>query len=134
MVVALAILAVLTAMVLPSFQRQLMQAQRLTGHMELWEVMARQERYFADHKHYASDLTDLGFPGDPYGISAGGNRTAPESAGAIYEIGLEFGKDEVWARARPAGTQAGDALCGVLGLSSSGMRAASGVAGIRGCW
>ncbi|MEZ5503939.1 MAG: prepilin-type N-terminal cleavage/methylation domain-containing protein, partial [Halioglobus sp.] len=59
--VVVVIIAVLLALVLPSYQRQLLMTRRSLGGAALLEARMRQEQYFLDHKRYAEALTDLDY-------------------------------------------------------------------------
>jgi type IV pilus assembly protein PilE len=134
LVVAVCIVAILLAVALPSYQRQLRNTRRSLGVAELLQVMMRQEQYFVDRKRYAATLTDLGFPASPYAIDAQGNAVSALASDRIYLIELAMQQDAYTLHATAQLSQTADHLCGNLSLDSTGARRASGGGSARQCW
>jgi type IV pilus assembly protein PilE len=133
-VVSVCIVAILLALTLPSYQRQLKNMRRSLGGAELLQVMMRQEQYFVDHKQYAETLTDLGFPASPYAIDAQGNAVAAQAGDRIYHIELAMQQGAYTLRATPQLSQAEDLACGTLSLDSLGIKRVTGQSAARECW
>jgi type IV pilus assembly protein PilE len=133
-VVVVCIVAILLALTLPSYQRQLRNTRRSVGGAELLQVMMRQEQYFLDHKRYTESLTDLGFPGSPYAIDAQGNAVSVLAEDRVYLIELVLYQDIYTLHAIPQLSQAADYLCGTLSLDSMGIKRVSGASATRECW
>lgn len=131
--VVMLLLGVVLLLVMPVYGEQVRKARRVVATAELLQLAARQEHYFINHRHYARDLTDLGYSlPDAVGIGAQGGEVA---TGALYEIVLrDAGDYRFLAEARPVGVQARDERCGTLGIDSDGVRTASGPAGAGACW
>lgn len=134
LVVVVCIVAILLALTLPSYQRQLRNMRRSLGAAELLQVMMRQEQYFVDHKRYAETLTDLDFPGSPYAIDAQGNAGSALAHDRIYLIELSLNQEAYTLRAIPQLGQSADRLCGTLSLDSMGIKRATGGSATRECW
>lgn len=134
LVVVVCIVAILLALTLPSYQRQLRNMRRSLGAAELLQVMMRQEQYFVDHKRYAETLTDLDFPGSPYAIDAQGNAGSALAHDRIYLIELSLNQEAYTLRAIPQLGQSADRLCGTLSLDSMGIKRAAGGSSTRECW
>lgn len=134
LVVAVCIVAILLAVALPSYQRQLRNTRRSLGVAELLLVMMRQEQYFVERKRYAATLTDLGFPASPYAIDAEGNAVSAQAGNRIYLIELSMQQDAYTLYATAQLSQAADRLCGTLSLDSTGAKRASGGGAARECW
>lgn len=139
--IAVAIVAVLAAIALPSYQAYVLRANRTTGKTFMADLLSRQESFFADRKRYASALSEIGFA-DTIQIDREGKQTATD---AIYSITLGAAATSCPAAASgtpsdsafmlfavPTGVQAGDTRCGTLCLSSTGYRGASGSS--TDCW
>ena len=134
LLVVVSILALLIALALPSYQRQLRDTRRSLGSAELQEVMMRQEQHFLDRKRYADTLTALGFPGSPYAIDPQGNALPALTSDSIYVIELSMQQDAYTVHAVPQFGQAADSLCGILSIDSMGTKRVGGGAAVRECW
>lgn len=134
LVIAIFIVALLVALILPAYQHQLSKTRRSLGGAELMQVMMRQEQYFLEHKQYAPTLTQLGYPTSPYAISAQGNAVAVTAGERIYLIDLAVHDDSYTLYAIPQLAQAVDRFCGTLSLDSVGIKSASGEGATRQCW
>jgi len=134
LMVAVFIVALLLALTLPAYQRQLSTTRRSLGRAELLQVMLRQEQYFLDHKQYAGALTDLDYPTSPYAIDAAGNAVSVLADDRIYLIDLATRQDDYNLYAIPQLTQVADHLCGTLSLDSTGIKLATGEGAARDCW
>ena len=128
------ITALLLMIALPAYQQQLQKTRRSLARAELLEVMARQEQYFLNHRQYAPLLTDLGYPASPYAIDASGNDLAATAAGRIYLIDLATLSNGFALYATPQLAQSGDRGCATLGLTSIGLKSASGSSITEDCW
>lgn len=144
MLIVLAIIAILTAIVLPSYSGYIVRTRRTEGQIALIEAMQRQERYFSRHNTYiafsatAEDPDAAAFPwwsGDKAGASAyelDGHACPGRSLDECIEIQARPGTSRVDTRFR-------DPDCGALTLDSLGAQraegAAEGQAGATGrCW
>ncbi|MRI32301.1 prepilin-type cleavage/methylation domain-containing protein [Endozoicomonas sp. OPT23] len=112
LMVVMAIIGILAAIAMPSYEQYLREGRRAEGQAALLDIASRQEQYFLDNKIYTGDLTDLGLNANPfitdrqfYSIASGcpGNECAN---GFILT-------------ATPQGAQAAD---GNLGLTSVGVK------------
>lgn len=104
---AMAMIAILAAIALPSFAEAFHRARRSEGVMALAQLQLAQERWRADHAAYASTLADLGLPAN---TASGSYRVAIVSADATGYV----------ATATAASLQAADAACKVLRLTQRG--------------
>jgi type IV pilus assembly protein PilE len=155
LLIVLAIVGILFAVALPSYQNSVLRANRTVGKTTIDTIMQRQESYFADNKRYADTLTKLGYGSasinvDANGTSAGaaiytvtlqalpngsGSNVAQcnlGSTGAPYTIGYAV-------VATGTGVQTKDKDCQTLCSSSSGKRGSKGAnstpgAGASRCW
>lgn len=105
LVVALAAVAMLAALALPSFAGRLTAARRADATAALERIQAAQERHRAMHGLYAAGLGALG--------------QAAMSVEGLYALSLEPGPGEGYtavARARADGPQHDDAACAEITL------------------
>lgn len=132
--IVVVITALLLMIALPAYQQQLQKTRRSLARAELMEVLARQEQYFLNHRQYAPLLTDLGYPESPYAIDASGNDLAATAANRIYLIDLATLSNGFTLYATPQLAQSGDRDCATLGLTSIGLKSASGNGFTEDCW
>ena len=131
LMVIVAIVGILAAIAVPSYQSSVVRGHRLIAHGTLMDSAARQAQYFVNNKAYATTLADLGLP-DPYYLNANADQTT--QAAAIYEIKL-VSDSGVWSsfQAVPLNSQLRDVDCGTLELVKSGAKSATGENPDR-CW
>jgi len=128
LMVALAIVAILSAVALPAYGNYLTRARRAEGRVALMQMMQQQEIYFSQNNSYS-----------PFGFGAGDGAASQfrwwsgaDAASSYYELSAsacdgDSIKNCITLRATP-GTEHvrqgfSDGVCGVLSLSSSGARA-----------
>ncbi|GEM_PF-2959055 len=129
--VVVLITALLALLILPAYEGRVWQTRRALAHLELREVLARQERYYMERGRYADTLADLGLPGDPYALDTQGARTDAQDSRRVYRVELSTGEGGFLLHARPQGRQRDDP-CGELRLSWTGATAAEAAA--LDCW
>lgn len=134
MLVVLIIASILLLVALPGYQGAVLRSARATARIALTEVLARQEQYFINNKHYASNLVGLGLP-SPYYVDR--QAQSVEAARAVYRIELELKSGAyIGVRASPWNAQLADTGCLAFSISHRGVRAVTGfLAGMPGeCW
>ncbi|MCO4088713.1 MAG: prepilin-type N-terminal cleavage/methylation domain-containing protein [Limnohabitans sp.] len=108
MLICLALLAVLAALALPSYQEQQRKARRQDGQAALLQLQTDQERWRSSNDSHADSLSKLGWRSD---LSPGGH----------YRIQLlESSAQAYTAQAIALGAQASDRECTPLLLRSLG--------------
>lgn len=133
LIMVLVILAITLALALPSYFSQVQTARRNLAASALLESLTRQEQFFAQHKRYADDLTLLGHASNPYTLGKKGDESIASDVDVIYLIELSTSATGFALSATPLRDQAADKRCGVLSVTSKGIRRASGIAA-EGCW
>lgn len=104
LMVSLAVMGVLAAVALPSFQAQQRQARRTDAQSALQQLQLDQARWRGQHDSHASDLPSLGWPSD-------------RSPGGHYRIAIEQASSESYVlSATPLGAQAKDSACNPMRL------------------
>ena len=117
LMVAMAILAILASIALPSYQSQIRQSRRAAAQAFLMEVATRQQQRFLDVRSYAATYAAL-------------NMTAPQDVAAHYAITIAPAAGPpagFTATATPTGAQSAD-QCGALSLTHTGAKAPAN------CW
>ena len=134
LITASLIVAILLVLILPSYQRQLIDTRRSLGVSELLGITIRQEQYFIDHKRYAQTLLDLGFSASPYAIDSDGESVPLLTESRVYLIDLTTSEYAYTLHATPQLQQADDYLCGTLSVNSIGVKSVTGYGSAKLCW
>lgn len=125
-VIALAILGLLMAVALPSWQSFMIKTKRTEAKVLLTEVANEQVRYFTENNRYAKSMTQLGYGSDRY-LTENGNysvRVATSTASTFSLVAIP-----------EAGTsQVNDKECLRFTLNSSGVKGVTGTAVAEDCW
>jgi type IV pilus assembly protein PilE len=99
LLISLALMSVLAAVALPSFQKQQQQARRTDAQSALQQLQLDQARWRSHHPAFASDLGSLGWIGN-------------KSPAGHYQIAIENASANGYTMiATPIGTQAADSAC-----------------------
>ena len=124
MMMVLVIAGVLYFIALPGYEYALLKSTRAVARSILFDVTARQEQYFINHKRYATSMASLGLP-QPYYISA--QAEAVQQTAAAYRVELEIDAGAyVAVQAIPLNRQAADSNCMTYRLTRIGVRTVSG--------
>lgn len=102
LMIVVAIVAILAAIALPSYEQYIIRGNRSEGRAELLDLLARQERFYSDNQRYAGSLADLGMTKTAGGIyvSETGryqmqlSMSSPFQFGSITAVPLTFQDDE----------------------------------------
>lgn len=123
LMIVIAVIAILVAVAMPNYQGYMVRSNRAVGKAELMEVAARQEHYFLNNKQYADDLTDLGYPANPYFIDREGTAMGAAGNSTIYQISLVRPDPLSFSLTLTRqGFQLKDTDCGDFGLDEVGSR------------
>lgn len=123
LMVALAIVGVLAAVALPTYQGVVHRSQRTDARLALLWIQYQQERHYAAHNAYAGALAQLTAPA---GIAA-------RSAAGDYELAVTTSNDGqgyvAIALAHASGRQARDIDCRWLSINELGQRRSATASG-----
>lgn len=125
--VALAIVAILAALALPSYRDSTLRAGRADGKAALMQVASDQERFYSANFTYSTNAVPLAATPAATLTSRDGNYVISVAACAGGTIANCF-----VASAAPQGAQAND-TCGTLTINQLGVRTASG-GSVEDCW
>jgi type IV pilus assembly protein PilE len=134
LMIVVAIVAIISAFAYPSYQRYIIKAKRSVAQNALLQVADRQQQFFMDNKRFAADMTDLGFPADPYVVDDDGAPTVAGDTDAVYSLSLANVTVTTWtATAAPINGQLSrDTYCGSLNITQAGAKGKSGAS--DDCW
>ncbi len=125
LVVTMAIVAILAAIAIPSYENYLFRARRADGREMLQRVAAAQERFYTNRNQYTNDLITAA------GINLG---TANSEAGHYrITIAVDATNQSYTLTATLLGVQAPDA-CANLTVNNVGARGYSGSNSNGSCW
>lgn len=136
LVIAMAVVALLAIVAVPSYRMQLVHARRAEARSALLAIAAAQETHHYACRTYATAV-------DPIGSStceSGTLRLPASAAGGAYTISITAADATGWsatAAVVPGGPQAPDRACRSLGLDDAGRRTAQDEAGrdsAEACW
>lgn len=129
LVIVIAIIGILTAIALPSYQDSVRKGHRSDAMSALMDAANRQEQFMLDRNTYTTTMTDLGFAADPL-LSVDGHYTIDAVLGSTGSITTSY-----ILTATPLATsmQIKDAKCANFTLTSAGTKGATGTLGTQ-CW
>ena len=124
LMVVVAIIGILTAIAMPSYNNYMMRSHRIEAINGLLDAASRESRYYTTNNSYTTSMTTLGYAADPYQVPTG-------SATPYYNISV-FNVTVASATAPasftlqavpvPGGPQASD-NCGTFTYTDLGQRA-----------
>jgi type IV pilus assembly protein PilE len=128
LMIVVAIVAILSAIAYPSYERYVIKTKRSVAQSALLQVADRQQQFFMDNKRFAADLTNLGFPANPYVLNDDGASTVAGDTQAVYSVSLSNVTATTWtATAAPLqGQLSRDSYCGSLSLTQAGAKGKTG--------
>ena len=136
LMITVAIVAILAAVALPSYQSYVMRSKRADAKNALLDLASRQERYFSINNAYTGDAALLG-----YGTGATFPIPVSISGSSNYDLYLPVQTATAYTiRAIPKGTQTKDTTCYTYQLTQQGTRSnvnatyAPLTTGTSGCW
>ena len=129
LVVVIAIIAVLVALSVPSYQSFVMKSRRTEAKDLLYTAAQRQQQFFTANSELVGYTDDAGLLSVP-----------TTSTNGYYSLGIVVSsvggviKDRYTLTATPVGAQTADSACGTYTLNSLGTRTVSGSQTTPPCW
>jgi type IV pilus assembly protein PilE len=136
MMIVVVVIAILAAIAIPIYQRQIQESRRTAAKTGLLDVASREEKYYSTNNQYIADLATLGYTG------TGGSITVPNNTPATdyYTIkvtltGAITPGSNFTATAVPiaTSTQASD-VCGTYSITDLGVQGNQNGTQTTGCW
>ncbi len=119
LMIAVAIVAILMAVALPSYRDQVRRSTRAEAQAYLMSVASRQQQFLVDTRAYAATLDAVGVP-VPSSTASNYTRSMPTPGTAPPSFTVTL---------TPTGNQASD-RCGALSINQAGTKTAA----VAGCW
>lgn len=128
LMIAVAIIGILAAVALPSYQEHILKTRRATATGCLTELAQFMERFHTTHMKYVTE------DGEAPDLPETACRAELED---FYTF--EFADDEPTSttyvlEAVPSGAQSADTRCGTLTLDQKGVKGEGGTADVKTCW
>ncbi len=125
--IVVGIIAIISAVALPSYQRSVLAGGRAEGQSLLMQIASTQEQFYSANYSYSTNA-------DPFSNPVAATRT---SEGGLYQVSVAACSGGSIANcfeatATPQGRQAED-VCTTLTISSTGLKGATG-ASVQECW
>jgi type IV pilus assembly protein PilE len=112
LMIVVAVVAVLAAIVIPSYRQHTMKSNRAAAEAFMQQVANRQEQYVLNARIYATNLASL-------------NLVVPANVSANYNINLTVPSTSYYAvTAVPVGGQVNDKICTNIALDQAGTKGA----------
>lgn len=134
LMIVVAIIGILAAIGYPSYQNSVLKSNRSVAKTALFEVVSRQENSFLNSKAYATDLSNLGYSGASYYVDKQGDTSTVGESIYLIQLATGASTSAFTVQAVPQNSQAKDATCGTLSLSSTGVKAETGSGVVKDCW
>lgn len=131
--ITVAIIGIIAAIALPSYQEHVRRANRTEAKALLYESAQFMEKFYSQHNQYdaTSGADGIANTGDDAAVTLPITKS-PKDGTAKYNITLSaVGNNTFTLQAAPTGSMAGD-TCGTLTLTNTGVRGSSGT--VDECW
>lgn len=144
MLMVVAIIGILTAVAIPSYQASVTRGNRSVAVAALMDLANRQEQFRLNNKTYTADLSNLGYTaGLVYSLGGDSAIALDNNQGVVvststertYAIKIDSSAANSFSiSAVPQLRQADDAECGTFTLTNGGARTESGTGTTSDCW
>jgi type IV pilus assembly protein PilE len=140
LMITVAIIGILAAIALPSYQNYVRQSNRAVAKAILYENAQFMERFYTQNNQYIAAVGNNGIAngggGDDVPVVLPITQSPRPGAGVVAQYNISFqggapGVANFTLQAVPTGTMAGD-LCGTLTLTNTGVQGAGG--NVADCW
>ena len=135
LMIALAIIGILTAVALPSYNQYVMRSHRTDAINGLLDAAAREARFYTTNNSYVAEpnaMTTLGYAADPNPVQSASNWYYSVSVQSVTAATATSPASFV-VQAVPNGAQAND-TCGTFTYSDLGVRGVTGTESVSTCW
>lgn len=118
--IVVAIVGILAAIVLPSYQNQLRKSRRASAESHLMDIASRQQQFLLDNRQYAANLAALGMT-TPNEVSTYYTINACDSSGT-FVCSVAGTPPTFTVTATPIGSQALDLSGATISVDNSGAK------------
>lgn len=126
LMVTVTIVAILTAIALPSYRTYVLKSHRTVAINALMNLASQQARFYTTNNTYATNLTTLGYTSNTYPI--------PDANSHYYDLSVTAANATSFTlQAAPVGNQAND-TCGNFTYTDLGVKGVNGTASVQDCW
>lgn len=132
LMIAVAIVAILTVIAYPSYDQYVMRSKRAEGKALLQRIAGEQERFFTAQSRYTNDLTGAK-PGGLGFASNASERGCYTASIVVNNGGMGYVLTATPANSDKCGDQTRDTQCANLTIDNLGTKGASGTLGPD-CW
>jgi len=134
LMIVVAITAILAAIAVPAYQKQIMQSRRASAKTALLDLASREEKYYATNNNYPASLTSVGYAN----VTAGAIQVPNSTNEDYYSVTITLGTPTATgytATAAPVGNQQKDS-CGSYSITDLGVQGSTGTTSGNGngCW
>ncbi len=126
LMIVVAIIGIIAAVALPSYQQYVLRAKRSEGRAALLDAAAKLERFYSERNVYAT--APYQFPNPPFSMTTG---IPSETGKYTLSITIQSPFQIYTITAWPAAPDPG---CGNLSLTQAGVRGKLGTDSIADCW
>lgn len=130
MLITVSIIAIISAIAIPSYQEQIRRTRRADARQELMRFATAQERFYTNCNRFA--LTLNGATATCSGLDGAGATVT--SSNAYYTISMASDGATYTLTAAPRLAQVADTGCGSLSLTDAGVRGSTGTLPAADCW
>ena len=126
LMIAVAIVAILVATALPSYQAYVLRSHRTIAITALLDLGSRETRYYTANNAYTTSLTALGYGSDPVPL--------PDALNPYYSMSVSAGSSAgtLVIQAAPVANQTSD-TCGTFSFTDLGVKSVS-AGTVKDCW
>ncbi|MDD5297930.1 MAG: type IV pilin protein [Rhodocyclaceae bacterium] len=125
LLIAVVIVAILTAIALPSYQNYILQSHRTEAINAVLDLASREARYYTTNNSYSASMLTLGYSSDPTPL--------PNATDHYYDLSISSANGSSFSvQAVPVGNQVSDS-CGTYTYSDLGIRGVSS-GSLTSCW
>ena len=137
LMIVVAITAILAAIAIPAYQKQIMQSRRASAKTALLDVASREEKFYAISNYYPASLSSVGYANVTAGAMQVPNNTNEDYYSVTIAVNAAAGTTPAsfTATAAPKNAQISDS-CGTYSVTDLGVQSTTGTnSGTgSGCW
>ena len=136
LMIVVAIVAILGAIAIPAYQKQIMQSRRTSAKTALFDLSGREEKYYAANNYYPASLASVGYSTTGTTLQVPNSTNEDYYSVSITPVAATATTPASYtATAAPVGSQQNDA-CGSYSLTDLGVQTTTGTnSGTgSGCW